>query len=63
MQAAMIEQLKLGKWRTGSDAWNRLRENYDVSHLKEAVIYYKYLEKCEGRYRGSFRVNHPQMGG
>ena len=44
----MTEQLELGKWRTGRDAWVWLSENYDVSDLKESVIY-KYLGKCEGR--------------
>lgn len=58
MQAAMIEQLKLGKWRTARDAWNWLSENYDVSHLKESVIY-KYLGKCEGRLKAT-RPSNPK---
>ena len=58
MQAAMIEQLKLGKWRTGRDTWNWLSENYDVSHLKESVIY-KYLGKCEGRLKAT-RPSNPK---
>lgn len=35
MQAGMIEQLKIGKWRTVGDAWKWLSESYDVSHLEE----------------------------
>lgn len=58
MQTAMIEQLKLGTWRTGRDAWNWLSENYDVSHLKESVIY-KYLGKCEGRLKAT-RPSNPK---
>ena len=55
MERAMTEQLELGKWRTGRDAWVWLSENYDVSDLKESVIY-KYLGKCEGRLKGPARV-------
>jgi hypothetical protein len=40
----MVELLKLGKWRTALDASQRLSENFDVSDLKESVIY-KYLGK------------------
>ena len=58
MQAGMIEELKLGKWRTGRDAWNWLSQNYDVSHLKESVIY-KYLGKCEGRLKAT-RPSNPK---
>ena len=54
MQAGMIEELKLGKWRTGRDAWNWLSQNYDVSHLKESVIY-KYL----GKYEGLLKATRP----
>lgn len=50
MEEAMIEQLKLGQWRTARDAWKWLSENFDVSDLKESVIY-KYLGKCEGRLK------------
>lgn len=56
MEAAMIEQLKLGKWRTGRDAWNWLSENFDVSELKASVIY-KYLGKCEGRLKATRPCN------
>lgn len=58
MQEGMISQLKLGKWRTGKDAWKWLSENYDVSDLKESVIY-KYLGKCEGRLKAT-RPCNPQ---
>ena len=58
MQEGMIEQLKLGKWRTGKDAWKWLSENYDVGDLKESVIY-KYLGKCEGRLKAT-RPSNPE---
>lgn len=58
MQAGMIEQLKLGKWRTGKDAWDWLSQNHDVSHLKKSVIY-KYLGKCEGRLKAT-RPSNPK---
>lgn len=57
MQAGMIEQLKIGKWRTVGDAWKWLSESYDVSHLEEYVIY-KYLGKCEGRLKAT-RPSNP----
>lgn len=56
MEEAMIEQLKLGKWRTARDAWKWLSENHDVSDLKESVIY-KYLGKCEGRLKATRPCN------
>ena len=56
MEEAMIEQLKLGKWRTGRDAWKWLNENFEVSDLKESVIY-KYLGKCEGRLKATRPCN------
>lgn len=56
MEEAMIEQLKLGKWRTARDAWQWLSENFDVSDLKESVIY-KYLGKCEGRLKATRPCN------
>ena len=56
MERAMTEQLELGKWRTGRDAWVWLSENYDVSDLKESVIY-KYLGKCEGRLKATRPCN------
>lgn len=58
MQEGMVEQLRLGKWRTGKDAWKWLEENFDVSHLKQSVIY-KYLGKCEGRLKAT-RPSNPK---
>ena len=52
MEAAMIEELKKGHWRTGRDAWNWLKANFDIGDLKEATIY-KYLGKCEGRLKAN----------
>jgi len=56
MAQAMTEQLKLGKWRTGGDAWKWLEENFDVGELKPSVIY-KYLGKCEGRLKATRPCN------
>ncbi len=56
MEAAMIEELKKGHWRTGRDAWNWLKENFDIGDLKGATIY-KYLGKCEGRFKATRPYN------
>ena len=56
MEAGMRAELAKGKWRTARDAWNWLSENYDVSDLKESVIY-KYLGKCEGRLKATRPCN------
>lgn len=56
MEAAMIEELKKGHWRTARDAWNWLKENFEVADLKEATIY-KYLGKCEGRLKATRPYN------
>lgn len=56
MEAAMIEELKKGHWRTGRDAWNWLKKNFDIGDLKEATIY-KYLGKCEGRLKATRPCN------
>ncbi len=56
MAKAMTEQLEVGKWRTGGDAWNWLEKNFDVTGLKPSVIY-KYLGKCEGRLKATRPCN------
>jgi len=56
MEAAMIEELKKGHWRTARDAWNWLKENFEVGDLKEPTIY-KYLGKCEGRLKATRPCN------
>lgn len=56
MEAGMRKELAKGKWRTARDAWNWLSENYDLSDLKESVIY-KYLGKCEGRLKATRPCN------
>lgn len=56
MEAAMIEELKKGQWRTARDAWNWLKTNFDTGDLKEATIY-KYLGKCAGRLKATRPYN------
>lgn len=56
MEEAMRTELAKGKWRTARDAWNWLSDHYDVSELKESVIY-KYLGKCEGRLKATRPCN------
>ena len=56
MEEGMKEQLRLGKWRTGRDAWKWLSENYETGELKESVIY-KYLGKCKGRLKATRPCN------
>jgi len=56
MEAAMTAELEKGVWRTAKDAWKWLSENYDVSNLKQSVIY-KYLGKCGGRLKATRPFN------
>ena len=56
MRDAMAKQLEAGKWRTAGDAWKWLSENFEVSHLKQSVIY-KYLGKCGGRLKATRPCN------
>jgi len=58
MEAAMIDELAKGQWRTGRDAWNWLGSKFDLGDMKESIIY-KYLGKCAGRLKAT-RPSNPK---